>query len=425
MGDLHAEGQATAMRQPVDLSRVDATKTRGQAEERGAVFGTLVDKSVGFGRLNVKPFAKLCGAATEMVHNGSAQYGLRLNGLCHLASIGYGHVRENFTPAFQDAAALMVRGTVTDLESPALYDIVFEQLADVRGAHSLGVMNGGVRHLGIASVTRNTCCPDRLMVLVTGTAHDRYSLDPDTTEIERYRLDLGWNELPSSVPEHLRLLLVRHAATWDLARRSGRRLADLGFKRASELASGFPEILVVPALTTGPRLPDRDTGTPYAPGLDPSMLELASEQDRPVMLCLGSLDIDRDELERRYPRVPVDTLEWSEHFGLFSPMYGVEYRGNRDVLIRCEYQRTPDGSVGLLATGWRLVGVGPSHRDRVIAICEHLARETWPEECLDQFLIRTEPGLLQTREPRNRSGMHASGVVGNATNVVADRQSRK
>lgn len=409
-----------ALRQPVDLDRVDAALAKDLAEEVASVAGSVM---TGTERraMSVEAFAKLCGAAAEMVNSKACKQGVRLNGLCQRSNISEGHVREHFTPVLANAVALSVRGLLLNPRTPILYDVAFETMTDTREVRSLGATQGGVRHLGLAGVTNGACCPYRLSVLSTGMQHDPAHPDADQDAIRRFGEDLGY-DLPSSVPEHLATMLSHDAILRNLVRASKRLLASLDRRYKTEDA--FPEILVIPELTTGPAFPDRDTGTPYLPGQDPEMCALASRLGRPVMLSAGPIRLTKDELERRYPHMPLPPWEWSEHFGITKPAFGVEYRGNRDTLIRCVRHQDADGNVGVSSQSWKLVGFHRDQRGRALAICEHRAQENWYRDCLDAFRRRTQPGLLQVREPRIRSGIHSVLLVGNAANVTAARQPR-
>jgi hypothetical protein len=416
----YEDAPATVLRQPVDLDRVDGELAKSLAEEVASIAGNVMTGSERRA-MSVEAFAKLCGGATVMVNDRACKQGVRLNGLCHRSGISEGHVREHFKPVLSNAAALAVRGLLLNPRTPILYDAVFEQMTSTREARSLGAANGGVRHLGLAGVTNGACCPYRLCVLATGTQHDPGRADADREAIRRFEKDLGY-ELPSSVPEHLSIMLSHDAILRNLVRGSKRLLASLDRRYKAEDA--FPEILVVPELTTGPALPDRDVGTPYVPGQDPEMTALAAELGRPVMLSAGAVTLGRDEIERRYPHLPLPPWEWSEHFGITKPAYGAEYRGNRDTLIRCICHQDADGNVGISSQAWMLIGFHKDQRGKAIAICEHRAQERWYLDCLDAFRFRTEPGMLQAREPRIRSGIHSVFLVGNAANVTAARRPR-
>jgi hypothetical protein len=419
MDGAHSEGRAASMRQPVNLARVDPVQARADAEAMACVAAEVLTGS-GRAPVNPKTFARLCGAAAHLIHDGTAAQGLRLKRLCQEANVGEGHVRENFTPQFHDAAALTVRMLLAGVGSQVLYDLVFERWADTRDTYSLGAIDGGVRHLGTAAVSGNTCCPDRMTVMVTGTHQDPTHPAADRPAIAAFARDLQ-RDIPSTLVEHLELLLSPHAHVADLVRRNPKRILQ-GLGHPGEVGRAFPAILVVPGLTYGPALGDRDAGQPYYPGRDRAMRELAQRLRRPVMLSLGLISTDARKVDQLYPQIAPSGWAWTEHFGISNPDFGVEYRGNRKMLIRRFSHRDGRGRIGVTINGWALVNVPPEHRDKAIAICEHRAREVWYDTCLDEFRRRTEPGLLQASQPRVRAGMHALAMVGNAANVTTDRR---
>jgi hypothetical protein len=412
-------GGAAMMRQPVDFAGVDPVAARGYVEHVAHVAASAVAQSR-HGYVNPRRFAKLCGAATEMVHNGTARMGLRLNGLCQMAKVGEGRVRENFTPGLRDAAALTVRILLADLGWPVLYDAVFVQRVDTRDTRSLGAVRGGVRHIGITAVTSNAACPDRLAALATATYHDPACPEADRAAIEAFECDLG-HPLPSTVPAHLKRLLDEHAGLHDLARRETKLFRE---HRLDEVTPAFPAMLVIPELTVGTALRDRDEGRLYCPGRDAQMRAFAQTLGRPAMLGLGPIKTDKHEIDRRFPQVNPSSWRWARDFGLANPDFGVEYRASRNVLIRRFSHRDSKGRIGITTHGWELVNVPPEHRDRAIAISEHRAREVWHHTCLEEFRRRTEPGLLQAGQPRIRAGIQALEMVGNAAIVTADRRAR-
>lgn len=418
--EVDDDGRVAILRQPVDLTRIDVGLARTRAGDCASLAATLVN-DLSRDQISVKAFARLCEGSTQMVHDGFSSQGLRINGLCQISEVGQGHVRDHFAGAFDNASALAVRALLMEVRSPVIYDAVFEQRVDTREARSLGVVNGGIRYIGIAPTSSNFSCPERIFPLVTGTSHDRQHPAADHAAIEEFGADLGY-EIPSSVPDHLALLHKDHPGLRDLVRRSSDRLRDLGLGRQCRPHNAFPDILLIPCLSRGPALPDRDTGELYVPGRDPEMIELTESLKRPVMLSMGQLQLDRDEVERLYPRTPLEDLRDQRPFGIAIPEFGVEYRGNRRVLLRFSRYLDDDGAVGIANEAWRLVGfAGEQQRGEAVAIAEHRARETWHDTCLKQFIRRAQPGLLQAREPRIRAGLNALQMVGNAAIVAADR----
>jgi hypothetical protein len=438
--ERHDNRRATALRQPVDLERVDAHFLRRHAEAHASIAAEIINSRASRfkreGRVSVEKFADLCTGAASMVHNRSCRRGLRLNGLCSISGVGEGHVREHFTPMFTDACALAVRAAQMVLHDPILYDTVYAQMTDTREAQSLGSMDGGVRHLMVAPTSEHTSCPDRMCVLVTGTRHDRASSDANLLEIAAFEKALG-TEIPSSVPEHLKPMLIADANLRKLVYGSGEAFSSLGLSRHCDPPDAFPSTLVVPVLSLGPALEDRDLGQIYVPGLDEEMLGLARLLDRGMMLSMGEFTFDEAQLERRYGRyISVPTPEdYAKQvvtpaakqarrfgFGPSSPPFGVEYRSNGEVLVRCQRNQDRQGRVGVTCEAWRLVNV---QRSEAVMIAEHRAREIWQQDCLANFFMRTEPGLLQAPSPRVRTGMHALECYGNAANVTAERRVRR
>ena len=257
---------------------MDARFLQAHTKAHACIAATIVNRADGgakYSRVSVGAFEKLCATAAKMVHEGSCRQGLRLNGLCGMAGVSTGHVRDHFNSDFANAGALTTRAMLMSVGSVVLYDVVDAQWAETREAKSLGAIDDGVRHLAIAPTSENTSCPDRVRVLVTGTRHDRAHPQADHAAIEDFEAKLG-EEIPSTVPEHLRMMLQDDRDTRDLARGSGEAFAELGVGRRCNPADAFPLTLVVPVVGVGPALEDRDLGAElYIPGRDPEMIALA------------------------------------------------------------------------------------------------------------------------------------------------------
>jgi hypothetical protein len=420
--------QNLALRQPVELHKVDARAAAERASRHAKVAADLVARLTG-AQVNAEVLAKLCAAVTIKVHDGSARQGLRLNGICSLAKVSEGHVREHFTPAYSQAAALTVRLMQSEITTPVIYDLVAGQLADTRETRSLGAVDGGLRHLLHMSVSASTSCVDRIIVLLTGTPHDRSHHEADHNAIEAFEATMRTQQkkytLPSSFAEHIKALIDPHEKLRDLARRSSRLVASSQLASGTELSHVFPDILVVPTLSVGPRLPDRDVGTSFYPGADPDTYEYVASLRRPALLSLGDISIDPETVEREFPQTEALWQGWRNAFGAGTLRYGVEYRANRRILIRMFREQHPDGYVGISCQGWALVNFPAERRGQAIEICEHRSTETWHEHCLAEYRNRTEPGLLQAANPIVRPAIQATACVGNGANVTWDRVARQ
>ncbi len=422
------ESRNLALRQPVELDKVDAKAAAERAAHHALIAADLVARVTGT-VLNGDVLAKLCAAVTTKVHDGSAREGLRLNGLCSMAAISEGHVREHFSPGFVQAAALAVRLMQTDISTPVIYDLVVDQVADTREAVSLGSFHGGIRHLLHASVSASTSCVDRMIPLVTGTPHDRQQPDADHETIASYQAAVRKLQPTYTVPgafvDHLKAVVEPHEQLRDLARRSSRLVASSQLAHGTELSRVFPDILVVPTASIGPRLRDRDAGKSFYPGRDDETREYVASLGRPALLSLGQLAVDPETVEKDYPQTEGLWQGWRNAFGAGTLHYGVEYRANRKVLIRMFRQQHPDGHIGISNEGWALVNFPAERRGQAIEICEHRSTENWHEHCLAEFRKRTELGLLQAGSPVVRPGIQASACVANAANVSCDRLRRQ
>src|ERR1700722_2614078 len=259
--DEGESNRASLLLKTVDLSKVDREAAQKRASRYAQIAADLVSRLSGV-KVNAKVLASLCVATTKMVHDRSARVGMRLNGVCMTAGIGEGHVREHFTPAFMQAAALTVRLMQAEISTPVLYDFICEQLADTSDSQSLGAFDGGVRFLCLGSVSASTSLVDRQIVLTSGTPHDRGHIEADHDAIERFQRQMQTRDpeyvLPASPAEHLEQLLVAHERLRDLARRSSRLVAGSELPRDLSLAHVFPDLLVIPTLGIGRRIPGRD-----------------------------------------------------------------------------------------------------------------------------------------------------------------------
>lgn len=427
MDDPRRYAEAAALRQPVDLPRVPpelaiarvAKYARIAANVINARHATKDDPEP----VAVETLVKLCVAMTKLVLRRTPRTTVHIGQLCTLAGVNEHRVRARFVLPMIEASALAVRLMQAEFAAGIWYDLIYSQTLDTGNAKSFAAFDGRVRNIDLTGVNDHTACTERLIPFASGTEHDHECPEADLEAIAQFQSELSAGAekpvLPGNVLEHLQAILGPHEQLRDLLRRGGRTFETAGLTADANVRRLVANFLVIRTLFTGAPLPDRDTGDPFHPGRSQAVIDYVKTLKRPALLSLGEIDLNPDVIDTDYVR----PQSWP---GTRDPVggFGTEFRVDRKsvtTLLRISRQVLPYGKLGVRTEGWRMVNVTPERRARARQLAEHLARETWPMVCQEQFRLRVQPGLLQVGHLRSRMNLYGFGAVANAAVVTTDR----